>query len=202
MTADDGHWTFQRVSREELRLGELARACALAEMSYSTAPDFYDLIPASHERLLELIADQLGMPGTETSDLHVLARNHEDVALVAALSSGKVDRAKQDSTLAIVRSLDRAGRTEYMASLSGYTATVEPFDVDSFYLTRIAVAACARRSGAGAEAMRRFVDLGAGRPLSLHVKADNIPAISLYKKFGFQFVSDDPFRFRAMLRNE
>lgn len=193
-------WTFKKLSQDDVKAGGRAGALALAEMSYSAACDFYDLIPLPHDGVLELISSQLGAPETETSDFYVLSRDGEALALLSALPSEMLVRAKQDATLAIIRGLDRASKARYMASLESYTPIVEPFDVGSFYLTRIAVRAGARRNGAGTAAMQRFIELGAGQLLSLHVKADNIPAISLYQKFGFQFISDGPFRFRAMLK--
>ncbi len=190
-------WTSRHVSQGDLQGWDDARSMALAEMSYSAAPDFYDLIPLPHEAVVKLIVEQLGAPETETSDLHVLSRDGAEAAMLCALPSEALNRAKQDATLALIRRLDRASKVSYMAALGAYTPTVEPFYIDSFYLTRIASGA--KRSGAGTAAMERFIELGAGRVCGLHVKVDNLPAISLYRKFGFRFVSDGPYRFRAMV---
>lgn len=122
------------------------------------------------------------------------------MSLFAALPSDVLNRAKQDGTLAIIRRLDRASKAAFMEALGAYTPKVEPLEVESFYLTRIAVQPSARRSGAGTAAMSFFVDLAGTRPCGLHVKADNLPAISLYRKLGFRFVSDRDFAFRAMLK--
>ncbi len=200
MTTDSEAWAFQQLDRGALAAWDEARVLALAEMAYAAAPDFYDLMPLPHAGVIDLISKQLGAPNTETSSLYVLSQGDKEVALVCPLPAATLNRAKQDATLAIIRSLDRASRSKYMAALGRYTPTVEPFDSEGLYLTRLAVKASSRRSGVGAQAVQRFIDLGAGQPCSLHVKTDNASAIPLYEKFGFRFVSDRPFRFRAMLR--
>lgn len=195
------NWTFEKLVRDELVSRPLDEQMQIARLCLSTSPDFYGLVPWPAERVLEFIVGQLGKPGTETADIYGLSRDGEPVGIIATLPSAVVDRVKREGALAIIRQLGAGDRAVYMERLGLYSATVEPLNTESLYLSRIAVAPSAHGTGAGIEAMRRFLDLGSGRALSLHVKADNAPAVGLYRRYGFDFLSDAPFEFRAMFKS-
>jgi len=63
--------------------------------------------------------------------------------------------------------------------------------LDEGYITNIAVAPSARRLGIASALLGRLLDLGRELNLAfltLEVRESNVPAISLYEKFGFKVV--------------
>lgn len=193
--------TFTRLDHAALiGLGE-ARRLGLADMIYAAAPEFYGLIPLERADAVALLSKQLGVPGTELADLHVMSDRGEDLAVFAAITSRAREAAKQADVLGIVRGLAREQRPVFMTALGAYAPLVEPLDVESLYLPRIAVAARARGQGLGRAGLRAFLQIEPSLPASLHVAADNRLAIALYESAGFAFVSDQSFDFRAMVRS-
>ena len=71
---------------------------------------------------------------------------------------------------------------------------------DGLYGSSLVAARSAQGLGFGRQGVWYLVVLANGRRIQLHVKRNNGLAISLYRKFGFEFLSDERYEYRAMVR--
>ncbi len=191
---------FQRVDREDFATWSLERRFGLAELILSAAPDFYAMIPLPHDEVLGMITGQVGVAGTELGETYVLGSDHGVVlASFSVLDPARIASAMREGALGIIRGLRGERRAVYMKALSTYGCQVEPMEAGGLYCSRLGVAPQVRGQGLGARAAACFLALDGVRERSLHVHCQNAPAIALYRKLGFDFQSQEGYRFRAMI---
>jgi ribosomal protein S18 acetylase RimI-like enzyme len=189
---------LRRLRREEIEK-DAGKALAVAKLTYAASPEFYDLIPVPEPEMLQIVARQIAVPGTELENTYVLSRDQVDVASLSAVGSAALPAAQKGSLLAILRSLDRDRAAKFTAAVKTFSAALEPLTIDSTYVARLAVDGSARGSGAGTEIIQGFLEAERPRFCSLHVHKDNATAIRFYSKLGFSFLSDGPHLFRVMV---
>lgn len=147
-----------------------------------------------------MLAAQLAVSGTELEQTYCLSETGRIVGVLAVVPSRILAAAMIRSAVNLQKALAPGKARQFRAALKGFGARVEPVTFDSMYLSRMAVAAETRGTGAGTEMMTRYVQLSSGSDLSLHVHRDNDTVIRLHSKLGFKFYSEKPFDFRVMVR--
>ena len=176
-----------------------ARRSGLATLIHRASPEFYDLIPHPHPRVLTLIASLLGVAGTEFHTVHLLDLEGEDIGLVTELPALDLATVNQSFAVAALRSLAPDERGGYLRALQAHQHAVEPLAPEGLYAGRLAAAPSADGLGVGRVGVRYLIGLAGDGPLQFHVKADNGLAISAYRKLGCRFVSDAAFTYRSMV---
>ena len=124
----------------------------------------------------------------------------------AALPAPELDAARRADLLALARLAARDA--SMVARISAARDLFLPIDSSDLYLSRIAVAAHARRHGVGGFMLEGIARLADERSLSavrLDVSADNDAALALYEKHGFTPIAENsladlPMRYIAMRR--
>ena len=193
--------SFRLLSDGDLasRLGE--QSLEIAGLIFSAAPELYGQIPLPYEDVLRFIAGQIGKPRSELANVYLLHSGKDNLAIVADVPAADLDRAKQGTALAIIRSLDARVRATFMEALERHGALIEPLpDKDGWYVSRVASAAHARGSGIGTDVMIRLLAEKPNVKVTLHVHAENVPAIRLYSKLGFRFTTNSDYAFRVMIK--
>lgn len=189
---------LRRLGREEIEK-DAGKALAFAKLTYAASPEFYDLIPAPEPEMLQIVARQIALPGTELENTYALSRGQVDVASLSAVGTATLPAAQKGSLLAILRLLDRDRAAKFTAAVKAFSAALEPLKIESTYVSRLAVDGGVRGSGAGTEIMQGFLEAEKPRFCTLHVHKNNATAIRFYSKLGFSFLSDGPHLFRAMM---
>jgi ribosomal protein S18 acetylase RimI-like enzyme len=175
----------------------------LAKLIVSAVPEFYRLIPLGAQELLDTVAGQITMPGTECEKVAAHLDGTTPVAAICWIGLDGLRRAQNAGLAQIMRVLPRDRVTAFIANVSAYSRGVEPIAPASLpsalYLSRVAVAPEMRGRGLGREAVRHMIGQAEGRAVCLHVAAGNEPAMSLYRQLGFVPQSNEPFAARAMI---
>lgn len=175
-----------------------ARRKAVAALCLEALPDFYAALPIGRERLLDVVSRSLGTPRSELADPCTVVRDGVDVALLTTTPGTTLAAAQLRDGVELRRCDPTSG--DLKAALAQHASRVEPVQVTGLYCSRLIVSRNVRRQGLGRSAVRHLIDMAAGACVSLHVAATNAPAIVLYRQFGFSFLSDEPYAFRAMQR--
>jgi ribosomal protein S18 acetylase RimI-like enzyme len=189
------HFVFHRFNntkRQEYKCTHYANLLLLA------APAFYGLIPGTLERQISIIANLLGMPGTDLEELFVLSESSIDVALVAGLPAERLPAAKLTTALAIARQLSDDDADAFLAHLEGHEAAIESVPPNTYYLSRLAVDPLARRMGAASECMRQVMRISGFEKFSLHVHHENAAIIAVHSRLGFTFQTEVQCEYRTM----
>jgi len=172
-----------------------------ASLVYESFSEYYDLIPTSSKNRLEIIVSHFEAEGTETFGSTVaLDKQGSVLGVYSALPATEVKRAQIMTSALIMRSLEQKIRAEFRERLEGFAGQVPDVPDDTFYLSRIAVAAEHRGSGVATQLIKRFRGEATEFPrCSVHVRADNAQAIRFYRKHGFEDLRHGPARYLVMV---
>jgi ribosomal protein S18 acetylase RimI-like enzyme len=199
MTGDD--LQVERVSADQAPLAENDELKAtLGGFLAAAVPQFYRLVPIETGALNRLLGNAIGSPGSEFANAFMAGTPHAPAGIVTSLATDQLQRAQQAGTIMLMRHIEGSNIARFRSAVADYTKTVEPIEGSGQYLSRVTVAPEARGRGVGHRLVEEIVRLADGGDLWLHVAADNEGAIRLYRSLGFEFVSDEPFESRAMLR--
>lgn len=192
---------FERASAgQPLKAGPEGRR-ALGRLAIAAVPGFYSLIPLGADKLEEVIGEQIGTAGTELQEASFAMADEAPAALVTWLPVEALDGARRAGSIGMMRHLERAATPAFLKALGEYSKVVEPIGGDGLYLSRVAVAPGFRGQGLGRRAVEQVIDAADGGDVSLHVAADNGPAIALYQSMGFEFSGGGgDYQSRAMRR--
>ena len=173
----------------------------IAELIVSAAPQFYALLPCSEQKMLTLVAAQIGQPGTELQDTYVLRYEGHVFSILSAVGDNQIAKARLSSSMNFIRKLSRSERTCFMSRLKEYSKQLEPIDKPGTYIARLATKPSSNTAGAGARLLKWFL-LSSGPGLyTCHVHKDNSVAMWLNQKAGFRLISElseGPFDYRAL----
>ena len=173
---------------------------ALSDYVIAAVPGFYSLIPLAPDSLRAIVGAQIGLAGTELQEAVMAMAGTEPAGLVTWLPSERLDAARRATSVGLMRHVDRSDLPKFMAALTQYGQTVEPFDGTGMYLSRVAVSTAHRGIGLGRAAVQQVIDAADGGDVWLHVADDNKPAIALYQAMGFEFLGSGDYGSRAMRR--
>jgi len=173
---------------------------AAAHLIVQSIPEFYDFFSLECGELLTQISSEFFSGRSEISSTECMICNSDVVAIVSTLPARKLRIAQMYSVMNLL-SLVKKDVERVKVRLKQHSDLVQPISDDSFYLSRIAVAAEHRGKGFGNAALRHFIDLGSGyRKLSLHVNVKNSVAISMYKGIGFEFDNAGGWNYALMTK--
>ena len=143
-------------------------------------------MPMEFEKRLDAIADQIGLPGTETENSILMKSNGVKTGLYCCLPASCLTRAQMLSVSLLTATLKRELRHEFLNAVKEFRSFIPSVPEESFYLSRIAIDAPFRNQGLGGKMLEDFYCRAKGfTSASLHVKGTNRAAIEFYKNFSF-----------------
>jgi predicted GNAT family N-acyltransferase len=172
----------------------------VGQLVISAAPEFYELLNVPSGVLEQAVAGQVGGEGFELETGYLACLNGAVAGLVCTIASEKLQVAQMNSARALLRLLppDLGKRTR--ARLSAYALEVEPLRTTAIYLSRVAVGTAFRGGSTATELMQHVIGQSSAQPHCLHVNRNHKGVVAFYRRFGFERVSDDDFRYVAMVR--
>jgi len=174
----------------------------LAQLIVSAAPLFYALLPCSEQKMLTLVAEQIGEPDTELQNTYVLRHGGRVSSILSAVGDNQITTARLGSSMNFIRKLGRSERACFMSNLKRYAKELEPIDKPGTYIARLATKPASNTAGAGARLLKWFL-LSSGPGLyTCHVHKDNSIAMWLNQKVGFRLISElneGAFDYRALV---
>jgi ribosomal protein S18 acetylase RimI-like enzyme len=157
---------------------------AIARLLYLANPQFYGGLP--DEARIDVLAPLIGTRGTDLEPVRVIEIDGAIAGMWCGLFPAEQSAGRQLKLLALLASrLERTMWTALQQHCASYAGTLSAPPSGSLYLSRIAVAESARGRGVGRRLVDDFVAAANGAAVSLHVRADNKPAIQLYQDAGF-----------------
>jgi hypothetical protein len=173
----------------------------LAQLIVSAAPQFYALLPCSGQKMLTLVAEQIGEPGTELQSTYVLRHAGRISSILSAVEGNQITTARLGSSMNFIRKLRRSERACFMSNLKLFSKELEPIDKSGIYISRLATTPASNTAGAGARLLKWFL-LSSGPGLyTCHIHKDNTIAMWLNQKVGFKLISEPnegAFDYRAL----
>lgn len=188
-----------RLTDEQWRRNPAERP-ALAALIHEGAAAYYENFPLPKAEMLDEIASQFLAPGMELESVWVLRDGDALAGIAACIESGSLAVARQASLARFLKRVPRQGRRDCLARVQVYNAAVAPCNENGVYLARFAVSPQRRGRGAGLFMMRGLIEDFGGKTIALHVAGENIVAIALYHKCGFNGVSPAAYRFGLFVR--
>src|SRR5580765_3489262 len=122
--ASERSFYFRRIARPELK-PESNEAIQLARLIFDAAPEFYGLIPLPPEKVLEIIAAQIGLPGGELENLYGFYQGEALVGACTMLPSRRIAAAQMRSAAWILRSLDKSSAQKFLVAVRGFGKGME-----------------------------------------------------------------------------
>ena len=122
----------------------------LAQLIVSAAPLFYALLPCSEQKMLTLVAEQIGEPDTELQNTYVLRHGGRVSSILSAVGDNQITTARLRSSMNFIRKLGRSERACFISNLKRYAKELEPIDKPGTYITRLATKPASNTAGAGA----------------------------------------------------
>ena len=174
----------------------------LAQLIVSAAPLFYALLPCSEQRMLALVAEQIGEPYTELQNTYVLRHGGRVSSILSAVEGNQITTARLSSSINFIRKLGRSERASYMSNLKRYAKELEPIDKPGTYIARLATKPGLNTAGAGARLLKWFLVSSGPGHYTCHVHKDNSVAMWLNQKVGFRLISElneGEFDYRALV---
>ena len=182
-----------------VRLASVNDRTSAAELAYLSFRDFYDLVPAPHERIIELVAQQIGLAGTELAQSHVAELEGELAGMYAACTAVKLKSAQMLSVAKLASALP--DRQAFLRAVDEFRQRIPALDASSgLYLSRIAVSRRFQRRGVGGVLLQHFLDAARGDAW-LHVHDSNTGALAFYRSHGFHEVSRVQSGYRLLCRD-
>src|SRR5690349_7147670 len=129
----------------------------LAQLIVSAAPLFYALLPCSEQKMLALLADQIGEPGTELQNTYVLRQGGRVSSVLSAVGDNQIATARLSSSMNFIRKLGRPERACFMRNLKRFAKELEPIDKPGIYISRLATMPAPNTAGAGARLLKWFL---------------------------------------------
>ena len=174
----------------------------LAQLIVSTDPLFYALLPCSEQKMLTLVAEQIGEPGTELQNTYVLRHDGIVSSTLSPIGDNQITIARLGSSMNFIRKLGRSEGACYMSKLKRHARELEPIDKPGTYISRLATKPASNTAGAAARLLKWFLfSSGPGR-YTCHVHKDNSIAMWLNQKVGFRLISElneGAFNYRALV---
>ena len=174
----------------------------LAQLIVSAAPLFYALLPCSEQKMLTLVAEQIGEPDTELQNTYVLRHDGRVSSILSAIGGSQITTARLSSSMNFIRKLGRSERACFLSNLKRFSKELEPIDKAGIYISRLATMPTSNTAGAGARLLKWFL-LSSGPGLyTCHVHKDNTIAMWLNQKVGFRLISElnqGAFNYRALV---
>src|SRR6185312_2278588 len=133
----------------------------LAQLIVSAAPLFYALLPCSEQKMLTLVAEQIGEPDTELQNSYVLRHAGRVSSILSAVGDNQISTARLRGSMKLISKLER------------FSKELEPIDKPGTYIARLATKPASNTAGAGARLLKWFL-LSSGPGLyTCHVHKDN-----------------------------
>jgi hypothetical protein len=174
----------------------------LAQLIVSAAPQFYALLPCSEQKMLTLVAEQIGEPGTELQNTYILRYGGRVSSILSAVGDNQIATARLSSSMNFIRKLGRSERACFLSTLKRFSKELEPIDEPGIYISRLATVSTSNTAGAGARLLKWFLLLSGPGLYTCHVHKDNTIAMWLNQKVGFKLISElntGAFNYRALV---
>ncbi len=172
----------------------------VAQLLELANPDFYDGIRLEPDARRELLASLIAIRGTDLEPVRVIRLDGHVAGMWCGLFPVAQLAGRQLKLLTLLaKRLDRPAWLGLQQHCASYASNLPAPPPDTLYLSRIAVAEPARGRGLGRTLIDDFIATGRGTPITLHVRADNAPAIHAYEQAGFIRQPGDS-RFALMTR--
>jgi len=176
------------------RLGDLPNysECIprVAHLVYNSGADYFDILFGSKEAALSQLSAWIARASSAFSFDRITVALIDDaiVGMILALSGKELaDRQKTD-TLHLIRQTGSSQREMILQKIEIIRAMTPAVKSDEFYLRSLSVDETHRGRGLGRALVKQFINAGLSEGFArfrLDVRGDNIPAISLYRGFGF-----------------
>lgn len=176
----------------------LGPASALVVESF---PEFYRLFAVPEERLLAVIDGQLREPASELGATRVLVSQDGVGGFYAAYPVREMAQRQRVDLKALI-SLDGLPPSVW-DRVEAFKKGVEAPGGEAFYLARIAVSSSQRCKGLGSRLLDDFEAEARSRGFrtaAMHVKADNAPALGLYRARGYRARSSEPWAYPVLAK--
>jgi ribosomal protein S18 acetylase RimI-like enzyme len=157
----------------------------VAKLFREALPDYYELLPVPEAERLAVIVRQIETPGSELAESFAALGAKIVIGAYCALDVERLTPAQLLASAEVFRHLAPERRPSVKQALRAFREQFEPPPAASVYLARIAVAESARGQGIASSLLGHLAERAGPRPLSLHVRRDNLSAISLYRRHGF-----------------
>jgi len=177
-----------------------AEQIPLAEIICESAAAYYANFPLSTTEILDEIASQILTIGTELESAWVLRDGEMFAGICTWVDSASFDVRRQASLARFLKRVPRQDRRDCLVRMREYNSGIAPYSGSGVYLTRLAIPAQFRNHGVGSLLLIGIVQIFGGSPMALHVAKENFSAIKLYRKCGFEQVSNDSYGFGAFVR--
>lgn len=174
--------------------------CDIARLIYDTDPYIYPALfgggPEGMENALRLLPDLFisGRDAMFTKNNLFLLCNAEQIAGLILWHRGRMVWDPHELLAAAGRRQIRLDTCHVLLVGKEYIDSRysggEPAREEAISLINVCVRKEARGCGAAKHMMERFIRMHGGKRMELAVLADNLPAIGLYKKFGFHVVQE------------
>jgi ribosomal protein S18 acetylase RimI-like enzyme len=151
-----------------------------AVLAAEAMPILYDPVGS---QAIPMLAAEFLLPDGELGQAVAVVGGEVD-GLVAAYPAADYADRQRTSLHHALGNLDRVGASKMVAALRDLSGEVPSEGLNGVYIARFTVRSALRGSGLADRLMETFV---ADRPLAtLHVSADNVRAISFYRRHGFE----------------
>lgn len=214
MKADDFHRQRQDKSLSVQLLcspDEVAsHASQIARWTYQSNPEYFNLLFDNESSAVARLEKWALRRDSEYSAFDCMIVLDDGVASGVAVAFGgeeQLGRRRAD-LFQLFKELSRIEREQLKSNLEQVANLAQPAEPKDFYIRAFTIDPSARGRGLGArlltECVQRGFTLGFSR-VRLEVRADNLPAVRLYERAGFQVIAEsemarDGGRFRTMIK--
>lgn len=167
----------------------------VAALICESLPELYELVGHVGGDPVAAAIAQMDVPGSEVGNVRVATKRGRIIGVCATIPAAGLARAQLIGTGALLSSVGPVQRKDLGERIKVFRGQIPKAPTTGNYLTRIAVVADARGTGASDWMMRELLTVGA---LSLHVRRDNTRAIAFYRRHGLVQVADDGGAYVAM----
>lgn len=161
-------------------------------------------MPCSHDELIEKLIEQMNMPNNEISATIVASLSGHIVGGYAAIPASTLSRTQMMSVMRLVKGLSADKQDAFLRELPKNLGTMPSLPVESFYLSRIAIAPSFQGHGVAGHLIEHFITsamLQRYPSVSLHVRKENNRAINFYKKYGFKTYGDEGKKYHCLWKS-
>ena len=191
-TADQPKWLFRPLC-EMPQFGTLIpQAAALV---YSSGEEYFNILFGGREAALTGLRLWIAKTPSGFSHEHItlLLVNGNTGGLTLELTGRDLAALQKSDLLFLLRLMNGADRDALTRKADLVRRMTPPVAQDEYYLRSISVVEAFRGQGLGAALLENFISKGLSRGFSrfrLDVRSDNLPALNLYRKFGFRLSED------------